>query len=209
MLSACHMRVWVLIEVLDPIDANAVICPTGFWEINYLFRWKRAVTVPALKVGFTYNYQIWRDDFIIWPYSLNCCNPFPITRLDLLCPTIAFRWGDNKGRQDLAHQKPCLIKVPDVWLKDPMFHDCVVKKVKPHVNYLWIFAFGPLVVIQTWLMYLEYWLPLYEAWSPAWSNVWCTMHLSKQVSHIFHHAQSWRKFLLIQVKDPLDNDLLL
>jgi len=148
-LSTCRTRARVLVEVLDPIDANTVIRLAGFREIDRPFGQERAVAVPAFKVGFACNHQVQRDDFTIRPYGLDRRNPFPIARLDLLCPPTAFRRGNNESRRDLAHQKPRFVEVPDIRLENPMLRDSIAEKVEPRANYLWIFAFGPLVVVRT------------------------------------------------------------
>ena len=88
-----------------------------------------------------------------------------------------------------------------------MFRNCITVKVKLRANYLWIFAFGPLVVIQTRLTCLELWLSLYEVCSPVLANALRATRLVEQVSHIFYHAVYWRKSLIIQVKNLSDNDL--
>src|SRR3954471_3233913 len=107
------MRARVLVEMLNPIDTNTVISPARIGKINRPIRRERAVAIPAFEVHFPCNNYVRRNGIAARLHSLDNCNPFPITRLDLLRPPATIRRSNNEGRRDLAHQKPSLVEIPD------------------------------------------------------------------------------------------------
>src|SRR5437763_13786962 len=77
---------------------------------------------------------------------------FPIARLYYLDLSIAFRTYHNYYGRDLVYYKFSLIKVLNVIFIDSIFGYYVLYKIKPALNYYWIFVLSSLVVIFIYKM---------------------------------------------------------
>jgi hypothetical protein len=108
------------------------------------------------------------DDDEWWDRLASCINALdyycllPIARLLRLCLATLFGTRNNHCRRDNAYQKPRLVKVVDIRFLDTILSDCVLYKSEPATNDLWIFAFGPLVVVFSIKTYSKLWLPFNE-----------------------------------------------
>jgi hypothetical protein len=129
-----------------------------------------------------------RDGLTVRTNALYHSNPFPIAWLDLPCLRTTVGTGYDHGGRDLAHQKPGLVKVPNIFLMDTVFGDHVPYESKPVTNYSWIFALGPLVVVRTRKTRLELWMSLNEALNPTRPDTRRVAYCQQSVGHIFHVA---------------------
>ena len=85
----------------------------------------------------------------------------------MLSPIAAIRGSNYHGGGEDAHHEAGLVEVVHVFLEDAVVGFDVVYKRKPLANNLWIFAFGPLVVVFTCKTRPEFWLAFDEVVSPA------------------------------------------
>ena len=93
--------------MLDPIETNSIIRPTGLREIDDPFACERAVAVPSFEVHFACNHHVWRDDTSTRLHGLDCCDPFSTTPLNHLSHLTGF------GRDD--------IRVSEIWpIRNPV-----------------------------------------------------------------------------------------
>ena len=125
--------------------------------------------------------------------GLDYCNLFPITRLGLLglCPTI--RACYNHSGRDNAYYKPSLVEVVDIRLADRILSDCILHKLESAPNYLWIFAFSPLVIVFPLKTRSELWSSSHKVFSLAWSDAFALMRREKSICYIFYYSEPRRK----------------
>lgn len=137
-------------------------------------------------------------------HGLDQCTQFLIARLGFLYLLIAFRRHKNKGRRDLTHQKPASSKFHIHNLRITSF--ATVLQKKPRANYFWAFKFGHLWAVQMRQMCSE--LVFHEVVRPVLSSTWCVTYPAREVCHIFHHTQFWRKLLFIKIEYLLYSSML-
>jgi hypothetical protein len=144
-------------------------------------------------VIFPYYNDIRRDRVPYRTNSLDNCNLFPIARLYLLylCPTIRACY-DHSYRNN-THYKAGLVEVVDIRLINRVFRDYVFYKLKPAPNHLWIFVFGPLVIIFPLKTRPKLWSSSYKIPSPARSDAFAITRRDNSIYYIFHNTESRRK----------------
>ena len=75
----------MLLKMPNPIHASLVYSLAIFSNSNYPIAWKSTVLILRCKVIFAYNNDEWQYCLALGVDALDYCNPFPITRLHLLC----------------------------------------------------------------------------------------------------------------------------
>jgi hypothetical protein len=121
--------------------------------------------------------------------SLDYYNPFPITRLDLLCLFPAIRACYNYSGGNNAYYKPSLVKVIDIRLLDRIFRNYILYKLELPSNYSWIFALSPLVIVFTLKTRIELWLSSHKIPSPVLSDASSVTRCENSIYYIFHNTK--------------------
>jgi hypothetical protein len=80
-------------------------------------------------------------------YALNCCRPFPITRLKLLASCASISACNDHAAADNAHHEARLVKVVEVLVLDCVLRTHVGYQPEPPVYKLRVFAEGSLEVV--------------------------------------------------------------
>src|SRR5436190_1935037 len=78
---------------------------------------------------------------------LKCCR-FPITWLNSLAFASLISMCNSHSSANNTHHKASLIKVVEITVHHTIFHLHILYQPEPHINKLWIFAQGPLKVIN-------------------------------------------------------------
>ena len=141
--------------MLDPFETEFIRSPTILVYPNNLIERARVVTISILQIILACYNDKWRHRPTIRIDTLDHSDLFPIARLYSFNFSTPVVRRYNKDRYNLAYEKACLIEVLNVGFYNIIFDNHILEKSKPNPNNLWIFVLGPLIIIQTVLIYIE------------------------------------------------------
>src|ERR1700761_3283476 len=98
----------MLIKVLEPFEANIVICPAIFSCSDNPVRWNTATRIPGSKVELASYAKEWWYHMAVCCNTANSCCPFPIARLNGLWVSNTIRACNNHLCADHAYCKASL-----------------------------------------------------------------------------------------------------
>src|SRR5450432_965729 len=113
-----------------------------------------------MNLAFKYNH--WWQAPSSRRYTINCCNPFSIPRLDCNRSITSFSTRYNLCSRYNPYLKACFVEVVYILLFNAIFCNCILYQPKPVSNNLWIFAFGSLIVVFAIISSLQGLVSLYE-----------------------------------------------
>jgi hypothetical protein len=177
----------------NPIYSQFICSPAILRDSSPLTGWEFSFVVPRIEVIFPCKNNERQDRVTYRIDSLDNCNLFLITRLNLLCFCLPVRACHDHSCQNNAYHKPGLVKVIDILITDLIFHNCVVHKLKSTSNYVWIFIFGPLIFVFLLKTCPEFLLSLYEISSLSWSDAFSITRRDDTICYIFYNTQPRRK----------------
>ena len=141
--------------MFDPFETEFIRSPTILVCPNDPIGRIRVVAILILQMILACYNDKWRHRLTTRIDALNHSDLFPIARLYSFSFPMPVVQCYNKDGYDLAHEKACLVEVPDVGLYNTILNNYILEKSKPNFNDLWIFILGPLIIVRTIPAYTE------------------------------------------------------
>ena len=123
-----------LFKMTNPIYGQFIRSPAILRDSSPLTGWEFSFVVPGIEVIFPRNNDKWRDRVTHGIDGLDYCNPFPITRLYLLCFRPSVRTCHDYSRWNNAYYKSSLVKIINIYILNPILRNYLLYKYKPALN---------------------------------------------------------------------------
>jgi hypothetical protein len=179
--------------VTNPIYSQFICCPAILRDADTPRGWEFSFIIPGIEVSFPCNNDIRQDCIPNGTDCLDNCNPFPITRLDRLCFCPSVGACHNYSSRNNSYHKASLVEVIDIRLTNRVLGNCILHKLKPAPNNLWIFVFSPLIVVLPLKTCLELWSSSYKIPSLSWSDAFALTRRDNAICYFFYNTKSRRE----------------
>jgi hypothetical protein len=128
-----YLALWVLDEVLQPLNSKLIGCPAIVTDGNSSVAWD-VLLVPGREVVLAGKDDKWWDSSASNLDSLDHCKLLAIARLNSLWSASSLWPCYNKLSCNLAHHKASFGKVVDILIEDAVLGHCLLYKLKPTSN---------------------------------------------------------------------------